>query len=265
VFYELPDGRLKLAYPELDGQEISHSGLLSDVNRRRELAKLIVTCDDFSRATVNRVWSLLMGYGFTQPVDDMGSHNPPSHPRLLARLADELVAHDYDQDGLIRWIVLSEPFGLSDTRTPESWMDAPELGGRPLFARYYADDAPSPDIYRRLVQAVNSRPTGSAEIHGALARRTWLGPTAGPLEIIETSPESAFSGPQWLPQLAQSGMRPERKIQHVFLSVLGRNPTSREMTAAKLVLADRLNDRQALQEVWQTLVSTRSVTAQSFD
>ena len=35
LFYRLPDGRLGMAYPELNGQAISHSGLVSDVNRRR--------------------------------------------------------------------------------------------------------------------------------------------------------------------------------------------------------------------------------------
>ena len=68
----------------------------------------------------------LMGYGFTRPVDDMGPHNRPSHPELLDRLSDQLAAHDFDLDGLVRWIVLSEAFGLSNRRTPESWMDAPE-------------------------------------------------------------------------------------------------------------------------------------------
>ena len=77
---------------------------------------------------------------------------------------------------------------------------------------------------------------------GTLARRTFLRPGEVPLKIIETQPDAHFPGPTWLPRLAESPMRPEQKIEHVFLSVLGRNPTPREMRAARLVLADRLEN-----------------------
>jgi hypothetical protein len=273
LFYQLPNGRLGMAYPKFNGQEISHSGLVSDVHRRRELAKLVVASEDFRLATVNRIWSWLFGYGFTQPIDDMGPHNPPSHPELLERLAEELAAHDFDTKGLVRWIVLSEPFGLSGKRTPESWMDAPESGGQPLFARYYAKengakdsgpiDSNVVDVSRMLVQVVHRRPTASPPAPGALARRTWLRPSQEPLEIIEMQPDSVWPGPAWLPRLARSSLPPEKKIEHVFLSVLDRRPTSRELTAAKLVLADRLGDPSAIREIWRTLLASQTASADS--
>ena len=257
LFYRLPNGRLGMAYPELNGQAISHSGLLSDVNRRRELAKLVVASEDFRRAAVNRVWSWLFGYGFTQPVDDMGPHNPPSHPELLDRLADEFAAHDFNTKGLVRWIVLSEPFGLSGKRTAESWMDAPESGGHPLFARYYSPADGDHDVYKMLVQAVHRRPVTEYVSSGAMARRSWLRPSAEPPQIIATLPDSQWPGPAWLPRLARSSLTPEKKIEHLFLSVLDRNPTPRELTAAKLVLADRMGDPSAIREIWRTLLASR--------
>jgi hypothetical protein len=257
LFYRLPDGRLGMAYPEFDGQAIPRSGLVSDVHRRRELAKLVVASDDFHVATVNRIWSWLLGYGFSQPVDDLGLHNPPSHPELLERLAGELAAHDSNTKGLIRWIVLSEPFGLSGKRMPESWLDVPESGGRPLFARYYSKENGDGDVSRMLVQAVHRRPVTEYAVPGALARRSWLRPSVQPPQIIETHPDSQWSGPAWLPRLARSNLPPEKKIEHVFLSVLDRNPTAREMTAAKLVLADRLGDPSAIQEIWRTLLASQ--------
>jgi hypothetical protein len=234
--------------------------LVDDVNRRRELAKLLVASDDFPRAIVNRVWGWLMGYGFTQPIDDMGPHNPPSHPELLDRLAQELAAHDYNLKGLVRWIVLSEPFGLSDRRMPESWMDVPEAGGRPLFARWYGKKKPEDalDIYHALVRVAHSKPAVAASTGGTLARRIWS-PSAGPVQIIEPQPDANGVGPTWLAQLANSRLPPEQKIRHVFLSVAGREPTPREMTAAKLVLADRLNDRAGLREIWLTLLAAERV------
>ena len=257
LFYRLPDGRLGMAYPELNGQVISHSGLVSDVNRRRELARLVVASEDFRLAMVNRIWSWLFDYGFTRPVDDMGPHNPPSHPELLERLAGELAAHDFNTKGLVRWIVLSEPFGLSGKRTAESWMDAPESGGRPLFARYYSRDNGDGDVSRMLVQAVHRRPVTEYAVPGALARRSWLRPSVEPLQIIETHPDGEWPGPAWLPRLARSNLPPEKKVEHLFLSVLDRSPTTREMTAAKLVLADRLGDPSAIQEIWRTLLASK--------
>jgi hypothetical protein len=256
IYYELPDGRIRMAYPALGEREISHSGRLRDVNRRRELAKLLTGSPDFRRAVVNRVWAWLVGYGFTHPVDDMGPHNPPSHPELLDHLATELAARDFHPDALARWIVLSDAFGLSSKKMPESWMDNPETGGRPLFARWYETPEQVEDIYHALVHAVHSRSTASGLEPGVLARRTSLRPSVGPLEIIDTQLDDALVGPQWLPQLARSRLSAEKKVEHVFLSVLNRYPNAREMKAAKLVLADRLDDREAIQEIWQTLLAS---------
>ena len=36
-----------------------------------------------ARRIVNRMWAHFLGYGFTKPIDDMGPHNPPTHPELL--------------------------------------------------------------------------------------------------------------------------------------------------------------------------------------
>lgn len=259
IFYRLPDGRLRIAYPALCGYEVPHSGLVSDVRRRQELGQLVVLADDFPRAVVNRLWATLLGYGFVQPIDDLGPHNPPVQPQLFERLSDELAAHEFDLKGLTRWIVLSEPFRLSDRKMPESWMDAPEKGGQPLFARCYLPNEPPREVYKSLLLAVNSRPKHSLDsgaginAAGTLSRRTWT--NTGNLEIIEPQTSDSTPGNAWLERLAASPLKPERKVEHVFLSALGRQPTARELTAAKLLLADRLNDAQALSEIWRTLLA----------
>jgi len=95
LYYELRNGLMKVAYPVfVDGTEISPSGFLPGtmedgtaygVNRRQELAALIKASPLFPVAIVNRMWGHFLGYGFTRPVDDLGDHNPPSHPELLSR------------------------------------------------------------------------------------------------------------------------------------------------------------------------------------
>ena len=85
LFYELRNGLSKAALPVfVDGAKLkSDSGYVQEVDRRAELAKLVVSSDYLAKALINRVWAHFLGYGFTKPVDDMGPHNPPSHPELL--------------------------------------------------------------------------------------------------------------------------------------------------------------------------------------
>ncbi len=60
-----------------------------DGSRRRPLAIWLASSSNmyFAKATVNRVWAQLFGRGLVEPVDDLGTHNPPSHPQLLDELA----------------------------------------------------------------------------------------------------------------------------------------------------------------------------------
>jgi hypothetical protein len=257
IFYRRPDGRLAMAYPGLAGREVSHSGLLKDVNRREELARLVINSEDFRLAAVNRVWAALFGYGFTRPVDDRGPHNPPSHPELIRQLGDQFAAHAFDIDRLLRWVVLSEPFGLSSKRTPESWMDAPAEGGRPLFARFYNPRFPPLSLQRSIMVAVNAGAGRAPASAAVLARRSWSDFRQGALQIIDRGPQDKIDAPAWLSALAGSSLSPEQKIRHVFLSVLSRAPGDSERRAAKLLLADRMNDDAALRELWLLLVSER--------
>jgi hypothetical protein len=54
-----------------------------------------------------------MGRGLVEPVDDLRDTNPPTHPELLTRLADDFVNHAYDLRHLIRRIVSSAAYSRS--------------------------------------------------------------------------------------------------------------------------------------------------------
>src|SRR5262249_27768392 len=76
-------------------------------------ALFITRSEYFPKACVNRMWGHFMGRGFTNPVDDFGEHNPPSHPELLDELARKFVAYGYDTRRLIRWLCNSDAYQLS--------------------------------------------------------------------------------------------------------------------------------------------------------
>jgi len=83
----------------------------------------------FARNIVNRVWARLLGTGLVDPLDQMHSGNPPSHPELLVWLANDLVSHGYDLRRLIQGIVLSEAYARSS-----EWAQPSEQPAANLFA-----------------------------------------------------------------------------------------------------------------------------------
>ena len=84
-------------------------------SRRLQLAPAIAAEDNaaFRRNIANRLWALMMGRGLVEPVDMLHAGNPPSHPRLLDTLAEDLVRHDYDMRRILREIALSETYQRS--------------------------------------------------------------------------------------------------------------------------------------------------------
>jgi hypothetical protein len=75
--------------------------LPEDGSRRSQLAHWVTDPRNpyFARATVNRVWALMLGRPLVEPVDDLLSAEEP--PPALSLLADDFAAHSYDLRRLI--------------------------------------------------------------------------------------------------------------------------------------------------------------------
>ncbi len=67
----------------------------------------------FANNIVNRLWFLMMGHGIVEPLDQFHSDNPPSHPELLALVAHEFTAHNFDIKWLLRELALTETYQRS--------------------------------------------------------------------------------------------------------------------------------------------------------
>ena len=175
IYYELRNGKLEAAFPVfIDGTAIETSGLVKDVNRRRELADLIVRSPELPRAIVNRTWAHFLGYGFTRPVDDMGPHNPPVFPALLSYLSEQLREDSFDLKQLMTWIVLSEPYGLSSRTTRQNEQDDPALGQPPAFGHFYVRQMTAEQLYRSLLIASQADKTHGSPDQQQDAQREWL-------------------------------------------------------------------------------------------
>lgn len=79
----------------------------------------------FSKATVNRVWGQLMGYGIVNPVDDFGESNPPSHPELLNQLAAAFTHSVYDLTFLYQAICRTKAYQRTSQQTASQQSERP--------------------------------------------------------------------------------------------------------------------------------------------
>lgn len=164
VYYEKRSGVMQVAFPRFLGHEVD-PGI--GVDRRAEFAKLLSKSDDgtaplIAQSMVNRTWSHFFGHGFTRPVDDMGPHNPASHPELLERLSQEFVRANYDVKELIRWIVSTESYSLTSRFGEKNKIDDPSAGEMPLFSHMYMKSLQPEQIYSSLLTASNAHAAGKS-------------------------------------------------------------------------------------------------------
>jgi hypothetical protein len=130
-------------------------------NPRKELARILTSDFQFSRATVNLVWARLMTVGFVEPYDgfDMNRLDPnkplpkgwnvqPTNPWLLDALAKDFQEHNYSMHHLFKTIMRSSAYQLS-TRFPGEWKDQ----YAPYYARRYVRVLSGPEVADVLAQA----------------------------------------------------------------------------------------------------------------
>ena len=276
IFFERPNGELKTAYPAFVGndQESVTSGLINDMVRRERFADRLLASEDFSRTVVNRIWGHFFGYGFSNPIDDMGHHNPPSHPELIDSLAKEFRGHGYDIKRLIGWIAESEAFTLSSKMNGSE--DNPQAGTVALFSHYYARPMQPEEVYRSLQLLARGTDRGPMSRLGD--RQAWLGQFVKSLGTDEGSEIVTFDGgiPQSLSMMngpltvelirkdggsflnrlvENEAVRGREKISHMFHAAYSRDPFAHEMEAAELLWRQKPSI-DTLQDLWWVLLNS---------
>ena len=285
VYYELRNGLTRVAFPVFpDGTEIERSGYVSEVNRREELARLMLRSEYFDKAIVNRAWSWLLGHGFTKPVDDLGPHAPVSHPELLEGLAAEFRKASYDFKRLLTWIALSRPYQLSAVLGRANEIDDPSIGETPKFSRFYLRQMSAEQLYRSLVTATGASASGSYRERDR-QRREWLEQFVVTFGTDEGGETTTFDGsiPQalmlfngdltkkatrlgtgsFLDRVAASGRSPRERVTRLFMTGVARRPSRDEMTiASKLLVARQGNEKEMLQDLWWAIINSNEFIMQ---
>jgi hypothetical protein len=87
----------------------------------------------FAKTIVNRLWKRYLGLGLFEPQDDFRLDHAPSHPELLAWLADDFMRNGYDLKHTIRLILTSRTYQLKYNPELEDHFDV----NKTELARYY--------------------------------------------------------------------------------------------------------------------------------
>ncbi len=117
--------------PAALGQD--EQSIAADIDPRLKLADWMGAPDNpfFAKALVNRYWKHFLHRGLIEPEDDVRDTNPPSNPQLLAALEKHFVENHFDLKALVRVIVQSSAYQLSEEPNAFNRID------RQNYSRYY--------------------------------------------------------------------------------------------------------------------------------
>lgn len=236
---------------------------------RQTLARWMTAPENpyFARAAVNRTWWKLFGRGLVQPVDDMHSGNPPSHPELLDALAQRFIASGFDLKALYRGIMSSRTY--QQTSRPGEHPDREAE----LFARMSIKVLSAEQLYDSLVRVLGP-PARAKGIDARLGARTEftqffaVGGEPDPLRYERGIPHllRLMNSPQFggrnifalAAQTASPGRTADEVVDELFLTVLSRRPTAAERELVRDHLRQPRSSREgAYQELlWALLMSS---------
>jgi hypothetical protein len=221
-----------------------------------------------ARAMVNRMWAMLLGRGFVNPVDEMDSRHPPSHPELLAWLASDFENSGYDIKHLIRMIVLSRTYQL-DSHWKRANPPAPEL-----FAKGLEKPLSAEVLYRSLRVATGQEADWAHDAQSASSEPLRAALIAAYPSLFELEYNATLQQAMFLSNspLFDQLLRPEgknlterlielpsnaRRVETAFLEILGRLPDAEERARA-IAYLDARSERPGdgvRQMTWALLTS----------
>ena len=219
-----------------------------------------------ARAFVNRMWTLLMGRGLVQPVDQLDSMHRPSHPDLLNWLSAEFERKHFDIKWLIREIVLSRPYQL----------DSVPLERKATLADAFASGLEKPlsgeQLYQSFLVATANRPATNGTIAGhpeAAVRRAFVDafPDLFQPDYSASLQQAMFlSNSPLLDDLLQShpgntaasilaAKSPAEGVERAFVACYGRKPSPDEITQCQSFLKHRDAPTGVRELLWALLTS----------
>lgn len=237
--------------------------------RRQVLAEYAFTPANpfFARALVNRVWKQLMGRGLVEPVDQMHSANPATHPELLHLLAEDFAQNGFNLRRLLAGVLHSEAYrrssrwtGSDDRPAASAYavanlraLSPEQLGLSILRITGYADNATKgkPAAAARDALAKDLQPfidryeNGPGAFQASTAQALFL--TFNPAMQKQLHPPGGLAS-----RLAKAS-DPKEAVRQAYLNILSRPAEEEEVAAALAYLASGPREERCRDLVWALL------------
>jgi hypothetical protein len=146
---------------------------------RQSLGRLVTSDPQFARAAVNVLWKELFKVGIVEPADafdplrqDPANPPPgawalqPTHPALLARLAEDYAGHGYDLRYILGVMTKSSAYQLSSFYAG-TWSEA----YAPYFARHFAVRLTAEEVFDAITRATGVG--ASIPVSGGMPNVAW--------------------------------------------------------------------------------------------
>jgi hypothetical protein len=235
----------------------------------------------FAGAYVNRVWGELMGQSFYEPVDDMGPKKEAVFAPVLVRLASAFRATNYDVKALFRVVLNSQTY-QRQLRPGET------ADGHLHFAAAYPTRLRADALWDSLVgvlgkfgqvppamqQRMQNNPFGMRfGLEGQMKTEFAFDPSSRSDDIEGTIPQALLlmnspainqklqAKSELLAGILKDNPDDAKAVAAVYLRVLARKPTDRELAKCRLYIDKVGNRNEAFEDIlWALINSTEFQT-----
>jgi hypothetical protein len=247
----------------------------SDQDRRETLSRWMTSTDNpwFARAYVNRIWAEMLGKGFYSPIDDIGPERTAQFPEVLAILKDGFLASGHD----IKWL-----FAVIANTQAYHRQVRPVDPAAPAFASATPTRLRSDQLYSAINQVFGQQepaarqPSGNANpyLRGRSPRDGFnalfgFDPSTPQEDVTGDVPQALFlmnspqihsliqaSGRSRLNQVLTKFSDDEDAISELYLLVLSREPSDREIAISRKYIAQVNNRSEAFEDLLWSLLNS---------
>ncbi len=251
-------------------------------DRREVLAQWLASPKNpfFARNLSNIVWAHFFGRGIVEPVDDVRISNPPSNGPLLDALAQRFTSYNYDFKKLVRDICTSRTYQLSTRANPSNELDHRNFS-RSAVRRIRAEVLY--DVISSVTNTANNNkfrglPRGARAVQIADGRTsTYFLTTFGratretvcscevkmepnlsqALHLINGSVQAKIAQGGVVAKLLATKKSPKQIVDYLYMHLLSRKPSKKEMDRFNKFLAEDKNTRQVLEDIFWALVNSK--------
>jgi hypothetical protein len=276
-----PSSRGKQVEPKFFVTGYTPESGLADIERREIFSKYMTSSKNewFSRAFVNRMWAEMTGEGFYTPIDDMGPDRDAAFPEVLDLLAAQFSSNGYDIRWLMRTIALTQTYQREVRSAKPGTESVPFASATPTRLR-------GDQLYSAILTVLGEKNAqsrgrgqqmggGAGMYRGARSPRDQFGqlfgfdPSTPQADITGNIPQALFMmnstllanqinarGFTKLSGLLRRFSNNEDAINELYVMVLSREPSDREMRITTEYLAEVGNREEAFEDLMWSLLNS---------